>query len=181
MVSGGVTIMDKNLPSPEYLRERLRYCHETGKLFWRDHPDLKKNWRTRFLEKEAFAYINVYGYKIGELNKRKFRAHRVIWAIVHGQWPDGEIDHIDHCKTNNRIENLRVVDKADNMRNRPMRRKSKYGVFGVFFCDRMKKWWAIIGVESKNKYLGSYEKFEDAVAARKAAEREYGYHENHGM
>lgn len=181
MVSGGVTIMDKNLPSPEYLRERVRYCCETGKLFWIDHPDVIKSWRSRFIDKEAFSYINIYGYKIGDLNGRKFKTHRAVWAVVHGHWPDGEIDHIDHCKTNNRIENLRVVRKVDNMRNRPISKRNKHGVFGVFFSERLRKWCAMIGVEGRTKYLGIYKEFEDAVAARKAAEREYGYHENHGM
>jgi hypothetical protein len=50
-------------------------------------------------------------------NKKIF-AHRMAWFLHHGGWPEESIDHIDRCKTNNRIENLRVVSNKMNAQNR---------------------------------------------------------------
>jgi hypothetical protein len=181
MVSCGVTIMNKDLPSPEYLRERLRYCHETGKLFWRKHPDMPNSWNARWAGKEAFRAFHRDGYKSGGINGRTLLAHRVIWAIVNGEWPKSEIDHIDHFRSNNKIENLREATSSENSRNRSKNSNNTSGVCGVYFYKKTKKWMSYIKIEGKLNYLGYYEDLDEAVSARKAEERKHGFHENHGM
>ena len=42
------------------------------------------------------------------------------------------------------------------------------------------KWQAYITIDRKFKSLGLYEDLEDAKKARKNAEIEHGFHENHG-
>ena len=91
---------DRDLPSIDYLRQRLRYEPETGKLYWRDAPTLPKVWRIRYANGEAFTSDNSSGYRMGRIDCRGFLAHRVIWAIVNGAWPEGQIDHIDHDRAN---------------------------------------------------------------------------------
>jgi hypothetical protein len=52
-------------------------------------------------------------------SKRHFkRMHHIIWRLVHGQWPpeELEIDHINGDKQDNRIENLRLVTRGENIR-----------------------------------------------------------------
>ena len=41
-------------------------------------------------------------------------AHRAAWAIHFGEWPKGEIDHINGDASDNRIINLRVVNRTEN-------------------------------------------------------------------
>jgi hypothetical protein len=55
-----------------------------------------------------------YGQVIYE--NKTYPAHRLIWLWVHGKWPDGEIDHINGRKNDNRISNLEDVDRLENMR-----------------------------------------------------------------
>ena len=181
MVSGGVTIMDKDLPSPEYLRKRLRYCPETGKLFWRDNHEAPRNWNTKHANTEAFTTFHPGGYRAGRINNRSFLAHRVIWAIVNGEWPKFEIDHIDHIRHNNRIDNLRCVTRFENAKNRTRQINNKSGICGVRFRGDLRKWSVEIKANGKREHLGYYENLNDAVAARKAAERKHSFHENHGM
>ena len=57
------------------------------------------------------------GYAQVSIGKRKFKAHRVIYAIVHGTMPADEIDHINGDRADNRIENLRDVSRLENMHN----------------------------------------------------------------
>jgi hypothetical protein len=58
------------------------------------------------------------GYLGVKIKKRPFLAHRVIWALVHGAWPEGILDHINCKRDDNRIENLREVSHAGNVENR---------------------------------------------------------------
>jgi hypothetical protein len=78
-------------------------------------------------------------------------------------------DHIDCDGLNNRKENLRSVNHADNMingrRNSP--KKPKYR--GVSWHKRTNRWIAQITVDYKNQWLGSYLNPEDARDAYQAA------------
>jgi hypothetical protein len=169
----------KNLPPIEYLRKRLRYDGETGKLFWLDYPTMSAQWRGKLADKEAFTAIS-HGYRIGRLGGVNYPAHRVIWAITQGCWPAGEIDHINGVRDDNRIENLRDVDRLDQRRNMKRYASNVSGVAGVCFDKTRGLWVAYIQSEYLLKRLGRFRTLEEAAAARKAAERLYGFHDNHG-
>lgn len=164
----------------EYVRERLLYDAETGKLFWLHHPRMSKQFNTTFAGKEAFTAIRNTGYRHGRINNRAYQAHRVAWALYHGEWPDGEIDHINHDRTDNRITNLRAVSHQENHRNTSLRRNNSSGSSGVSWFNAGSKWSAYIVVDGRKLHLGYFNGLDDAVSTRKAAERQYGFHENHG-
>ena len=175
------------------LRELLRYEPESGKLFWRPRPPSMffgnadcgvqgsaKAWNTRYAGRETFANTNRYGYLKGKILRITCLAHRVAWALYHGEWPSGQIDHINGVRTDNRISNLRCVSHTENQRNQKRSRRNTSGCTGVFWHSRTSKWCARIGVNSRSIDLGLFENKEAAIAARKAAERQYGFHPNHG-
>lgn len=170
----------KILPTPEYLRKRLRCEPETGKLFWLDCDEKQQRWRTAWAGKEAFTALDRGGYKHGCIDFLKLRAHRVIWAMHYGVWPSDEIDHINGVRDDNRIGNLRVVSRHENMRNAAMHKNNTSGVCGVSWSKACCKWRAHIMVDRKQIHLGVFDDVADAVAARLAAEREYGYTDRHG-
>lgn len=169
----------------------LRYEPTTGKLYWRERgieywagksqPErVCKAFSTRFAGKEAFTYVCQDGYRIGQLPNGKLgKAHRVIWCMVTGVWPEF-IDHINGTRDDNRWSNLRSASRSDNMRNMKTYSTNLHGVAGVCWNKKSKKWVARIGVDKKLIQLGFYTEFNDALAIRKAAERQYGFHENHG-
>jgi hypothetical protein len=163
----------------ELLPTLLRYEPETGKLFWleRESPP---QWNAKCANKEAFIYVNTVGYHQGAIFGRGYLAHRVIWALVHGEWPTGEIDHINGNRADNRLINLRSVSHKQNSHNQKLRNTNTSGVCGVSWVQRDARWYASIHHDGKSKSLGQYKDFNDAVAARKAAEIEFGYHPNHG-
>lgn len=179
--------MRQGQPSPELLCKLLRYEPETGHLFWLPRPREMfkseaqfKRFNTRYEGKQALARTDNEGYKVGTVTYITCKAHRVIWAIVHGEWPDGAIDHINGSKSDNRIKNLRVVSTAINARNAKKRRNNTSGVNGVDWHPRHAKWSARIMVCGKRKWLGGFESIEDAIAARKSAEQGNGFTERHG-
>jgi hypothetical protein len=115
-----------------------------------------------------------------DLQKRKrAQLHRVVFAVVHGRWPEGQIDHIDGDPTNNRIENLREVSGLENQRNMKRYTSNTSGYTGVR-RTASGKWQALITDNGRRIHLGVFEDVGDAAAAYRAKADELGYHKNHG-
>ena len=173
----------REIPAAHILRNLLDYDSETGLLVWRSrqfNSDYEtRRWNTRYAGKQA-GTIGGEGYLNVGVGGTVFPAHRLIWAIVHGAPPRGEIDHINHDRADNRIVNLRDVSKAENLVNQSLRRNNKSGVTGVDWDKREGKWRAQFSVNGRRVRLGAYADKADAIAARKAAEVRHGYHPNHG-
>ena len=91
-----------------------------------------------------------------------------------------QIDHLDHDRSNNRIENLRLVTHKENGRNISKKKNNTSGITGVRWNKARQKWVAQISINKKGIYLGLYNNLLDAVAARKRAEKFYGFYENNG-
>lgn len=169
------------------ISQLLKYDPETGKLFWLSRPvhffvdeAHAKTWNTRYSGTEAFTAINITGYKKGGVFDSTQLAHRVAWCLFYKKWPEGPIDHINGIPDDNRIENLRMVSHRENSRNKCLDSRNKSGAHGVCWSNKKRRWIAKIGIDCKSIRLGAFINLEDAIAARKAAETKYGFHENHG-
>jgi hypothetical protein len=163
---------DKHLPTPEDLRGLLRYEPETGKLFWLERKgdgQSVKRFNSMYAGREALTYLSK-GYRIGSVMDADAKAHRVAWAIYYGEWPQGQIDHINGDRADNRIANLRVVDFVGNARNRKAGKNNSSGVIGVGWSSRHRKWRASIRHHGELIYLGAFASKDDAIAARRDAE-----------
>ncbi|WP_341266210.1 HNH endonuclease [Morganella morganii] len=111
-----------------------------------------------------------------------YLAHRIIWELHYGEIPEGMvIDHINHNPKDNRIENLRLVSFAQNARNRKLPTNNTSGVIGVSWNKFRGKWRVQINANGKKKHVGLFDDLNDAILARKKANDEHGYHENHGL
>lgn len=171
----------------EQARKLLRYEPETGRLFWRERPrelcpsdgDWKR-WNKRFCGTEAFTASNGIGYRQGHVLGALYKAHRIIWLMHTGEWPDADIDHINGLRDDNRISNLRAASRAENGRNSCMRINNTSGVPGVWWNKRYQKWQAQIGVKGAVKYLGRFDNLEDAKSARARANSQHGFSLRHG-
>lgn len=118
------------------------------------------------------GFVGPSGYLYVMVDRSVLRAHRVIWAHVHGAWPERFIDHINGVRTDNRICNLRVVDIATNTQNqRRAQSRSKSGLLGVSWSKHQNKWRAFIGVDGKRKALGSFDSDQEAHEAYLQAKR----------
>lgn len=185
------------LPDQSLLLKLLRYDPETGKLYWREREihlftDGPKNsalckmrsWNSRFSGSEALAYVSSQGYLIGDVLNVGHKSHRVIWKMVTGEDPT-IIDHINGNRRDNRFCNLRAVTPSDNSRNTSTYKSNSSGAVGVDFIEavhgqRRAYWRARICVDNRLITIGSFTTKEDAIRARKAAERKFGFHPNHG-
>jgi hypothetical protein len=158
------------------LRELLNYDSSTGEFTWCERRSSVPAGGTAGCLKDGYIVIRVDGVL--------YRAHRLAWLHVHGEWPKDQLDHVNHERADNRLTNLRQVDNRENARNTTLRVDNNSGRVGVSWASRDKRWKAQIGVvvdgRTKVVYLGNYRARQDAIAARSQAEIDYGFHENHG-
>ncbi len=127
------------------------------------------------------GWTDKQGYlRFSKCNGRILAAHRIA-LVLSGQCVNGRcVDHINGNTKDNRPENLRLTNKTGNMRNTKKTRRNKSGVVGVSWHKWRGKWQAFIGNVSRDKHLGYFDDFFEAVCARKSAENRLGYHPNHG-
>lgn len=173
----------------ERIQESMNYRPSTGQIIWKTRPGSHfesdsscRAWNTRFSGRPAggeYSY-SASSYLQVMLDRRPYKQHRVAWFLHYGEWPNMDIDHIDGDGTNNAINNLRLVKKTTNQRNRKLSKNNTSGTMGVRWSKRAKKWVACIYLHGKPRHLGSFSEYDDAVRARKKAEVDHGFHENHG-
>lgn len=181
----------KPLASKLILNQLLRYDEDAGRLFWlprgvewfndtagrsKEHSAIL--WNKRYPGQLALDHVSFQGYREGHLLGVSVKAHRVIWKMLHDSEPP-QIDHIDGDRANNRLSNLVAATNETNTKNAKKRTDNTSGVVGVSWYphERVTGKWL---VRISNKHIGMFDSFDDAVAARRAAEVKYGFHENHG-
>lgn len=150
--------------SYETANEYLRYDPETGLLHRKKH--------SRGQKYESPTHLNsCNGYLRINCEGRLYQAHRVIWLLHHGYWPENLIDHINNNRSDNRIINLREVSNTCNIRNCPVQKNSTSGITGVSPSKQYKRWEVYIKVNYKRFNLGFFKDFDEAVCHRLAAEQ----------
>lgn len=114
----------------EQLKEFWRYQEDSKSgLIWIVKPNSRNGRKLG----EHVGNITMDGYYSVTMGRQQYLIHRVVWEINFGPIAEGLcIDHIDGNRLNNRIENLRLVTKAENARNAKYRPENKSGIKGVF-------------------------------------------------
>lgn len=161
------------------LQELLSYDQEIGVFYWRERSSEDfsdeahcKMWNKQHAGKAAGG-VNTESYIVIGIGKTQHKAHRLAWLYVHGNFPEGEIDHINGLRGDNRISNLRDVPQRTNAQNiRSARCNNKLGILGVHFDKYRNKFAARLNVGGKVKNVGRFDTPEAAHAAYVKAKRE---------
>jgi hypothetical protein len=150
-----------------HLRMILDYSRDTGVFVWKiNRSKAVKAGHIAGCREKRIGYITI------GVDGKVYKAHRLAWLYVHLEWPDGLIDHINGDKSDNRIENLRVVAADGNSQNvRKPNRRNKSGFMGVIWFQN--KWRATMSLNGKSKWLGDYSTPEEAHQVYLEAKRKY--------
>lgn len=125
-----------------------------------------------FTGKDRGGYHRSYGLNTYPENMRS----RLVWFAVNGPIPEGmEINHKNHDRADDRIENLELVTRAENNRYRNKQKNNTTGYKGVSWYKEQNKFKTEIRVNRKKKYLGFYAcPIEAARVYDKAAREHFG-------
>ncbi len=153
------------LPSLALLEKHFMYNPDTGVLINRNSGKVMQR-----LDSEG-KYIQV------DFLNQVWQANRFCFYMGTKKNPGLiQVDHEDRDTTNNKLSNLRLLTNAENQLNTKVRSDSKSGHKGVIFDKKGNKWRAYITFEKKKIFVYRGDSEEEAIAARKAAERKYYPH-----
>lgn len=157
------------LLTQERLKQVLDYESETGIFRWKKaHRGTRADRLAGTDHKEGYISINI--------DYRLYLAHRLAWLYVYGELPASDVDHVNRDRSDNRISNLRLATRKQNMENQGLRSDNTSGHKGVSWDARRKKWLAQIRHNKQTIFLGRHDCIDKALSARAAAESMYFTH-----
>lgn len=147
--------MADSILTAERLRDLFFYDPDVGEF-------IRKRGVQGCMAGSVAGYIESRGYAKITIDGIAYRAHRLAWLYVYGEFPSMDLDHINWNKSDNRIENLRIVTCCENQQNAPIRKDNTSGYRGVSFDKSKGKWAASIAHKGVEKKLGHFGSAEDA-------------------
>lgn len=155
-----------NLPTAERVRELFSYDLETG-IF------VRRKRQGRMASGEIAGTVstgeNGYTRVLICVDGKVYRAHRLAWLYVYGEWPSQDIDHRDRNPLNNAIKNLRLATDSQNLGDMGKPITNTSGFKGVSWHSGARKWASQIKVDGNRMCLGLFDTKEEAHQAYKSA------------
>jgi hypothetical protein len=150
---------DITIISQELVKALFEYNPDTG-IFIR-----KLTTGSKAKAGSVAGILNDVGYLELSINSYRYRAHRIAWLYCFGEFPSGQLDHIDGNKSNNALDNLREATNKENAYNKSISVLNTTGYKGVSLDKRSGRYRAYITVNGKQKGLGYYSTAEQASEA----------------
>jgi len=138
------------------LKELLDYDPMTGALVW----------KAGRAKAGSVAGSITGGYRIIAVDRKQYRASRLVWLWHSGYLPKLYLNHINQDKTDVRIENLMEASQQAIMNKSGKTKKNKTGVRGIHWDKRAEKWCAQIKMNRTLVHIGFFKSFDNAVRAR---------------
>lgn len=140
-------ITDRDIIKQKELLKIIDYNKDTGAFLWK----IRASQRAKI--GDHCGTINSEGYRVINIRGVYYHAHRLAWLYIYGEWPTKRLDHINGIKTDNRIDNLRMVTNRQNGMNRNIHRNGRL-VGATMNGNRYK---SQITINKKKIHLGTYD------------------------
>lgn len=147
------------LPDLKVLRDKFSYDHLTGKLYH------NKTYSNFIRCGDEVGYLRKDGYLQCKVNSKPYLVHRVCYYLHTGKEPN-YIDHINHCRSDNRFANLSSVSHAANMKNKSDYSNNITGERLISWHGRDKVYEVKVKVGGKQHYIGRSSTLVNAILLR---------------
>lgn len=152
----------KPLPSQTLLRSLFDYDEKTGIV-------TRKTSLGGCVIGEPVGSPDTTGYLRVRINKIEYKIHRVIWVWMTGNDPMSfQVDHINRKRSDNRWENLRLLNHSQNKLNHGGYKNNKSGISCINWDSSRNLWRVEKNLNGKKKYIGRFASFEEAKIAVRA-------------
>ena len=151
-------------------KEVLTYVPKGGYFVWnKSQGRMKAGEIAGTLRPDGYVRINI--------DCVPYMAHRLVWFLYYGEFPDCEIDHINGARNDNRLENLRLATSKQNKENTRLKINNTSGHRGVSWDASRNKWLAFVVSDRKFHNIGRFDDIGDAViAVREARNKLFTHH-----
>lgn len=163
----------KDLTTQEILSLVFYDC-ESGNFYWSNTIESKGAGKGKrgHIKGDVASRKAANGYLGVTINSVPVLCHRLAWFLTYGKWPDGDIDHKNGVRTDNRISNLRDVPRSINMQNlRSSHSDTESRLLGAYLDKRRGYWYSKIHKDGKTTDLGSFKTAQEAHQAYLDAKR----------
>lgn len=148
------------------LKERLNYDADIGIFTWKvSHGKVKAGCVAGSFDKDNYIRIR--------LNKKDYRAHRLAWLYMYGEFPNGKLDHANRITNDNRISNLRLATNEQNSFNSKLRTDNTTGIKNVYWNKVRNKWQVSLSINKKLETIGYFDDIEFADLVATEARNKY--------
>lgn len=161
----------------EMLEKVLKYDALTGHLTW-----ISKSCNKRIvIGSRAGSLHKASGYRHLTLFGTTYGEHIICFYMHNRRWPEGQVDHGNHIRDDNRGLNLEDVTFIQNMRNRKAMNNTITGHQGIWYCKRRDRYVAEITMNRKKVWQRTFHSATEAATARAEELLKLGFHDNHGL
>ena len=157
----------------ERLKEVLHYEPTTGSFTWlKSGSGKRKNKRAGCIDNQTGCLRIMVDNKI-------YLAHHLSLLYVEGVFPKDWVGHKNKINSDNTFSNIYKTSRKIKQKNRLQNKNNTSGNNGVYLKKDVNKWVANIRINGRLKHLGIFSDIDEAIIARKNADAEFGYHQNH--
>lgn len=147
------------------LKEIISYDPASGGFLWKVSRSKKVKVGARI------GSWDLYGYQTVRIDGRSYKLHRLAWLYMTGEWPVGDVDHINGVRHDNRFSNLRDVPRGQNLENRRAANPGKKSGLPLGVHRERYAFSARISRDNCSIVLGHFPTPEEASAAYIQAKR----------
>ncbi len=156
----------------ELLCQKFIYDPETGALTHR------KNGKPASITIDSGGY-RCAGITISKGVAKVVRAHRVAFALMEGRGPNGDIDHINGNRSDNRWSNLRECSRSENLHNQVKTRK-KSNLPANIVMQASGSFLVQVWHQGRFVTQKTFKALDEAPAHRNMVFDQYGFSPRHG-
>jgi len=156
-------------------KQHIKFVRRINEVLFYDLVNIRWRISPRYGIKpgDIAGYVRNNGYRAVQVDGIAYQVHNLIWLIMTGEWPKGEVDHKDRNRDNNSWSNLRDATRSQNKANSAPQINGTSGYKGV--TAKGSRWEAQIHVKGRKIYLGLHKtKFAASLAYYNAAKKYFG-------